>query len=670
MSSSNVKSASTNTFTPLCLGCLKVSAHLSHQGIQLTWETNITFSPKWIEHTQQMLELKTQPTPIQLLSVWCQSAELEATPNPGLVEAVFNKTTKKWEKPATPSPVCAWKTCVVENECIRWLVPRAWFKQAERLQWITVTALTTDPSYHASQTRVVDLQDVSLTQTPRDELQHSAIHAMQEEFLISTDKHTTQCCGSEGILSLYTGAGKTFLAIYAILKLWKMRALIVVDKVSLMQQWMEAFHKIAPTVKIGKLQGDINDAAQTDNFPIVVASIHSLRSRPYPFLDTFGVVVVDECHHIGACKLSQVMWIIQAPILLGLSATPERKDETTKLISTFLGPVFMKELRVNKNIHVVPIVVRFPETLEQMKIPKLRSAPTTKSQKVASNPKTNTARLITALSENQDRTNCILEIMHACWNMPGTKRMLVLVHRKSQAHTLAKLMSQSMESPCQVSALTGDLKSKAREVAIQANIIVSLYGLAGEGMDFPGVNVMVLASPVVGVEQIAGRIRIPPSHSPQYHETCTSTHPLIVDMIDPIDAFANYAQARFRFYRERGYRTHWNVITSHILQEGSQAVDTNQITPQPIISDSSWQSWLLSNHNLFVMRNVIFQREEEQTTKKRKQRSVSEDIYPISMHWRSSLMQHNPQQMELHHLTWEATSSSNLKSVTIEESIF
>lgn len=108
--------------------------------------------------------------------------------------------------------------------------------------------------------------------------------------------------GGGGILSLYTGAGKTVCAIKIISMIQK-KTLIIVHKEFLMNQWIERIREFTPEAKIGRIQGKIFDIEGKD---IVLAMMQTLYNEEKTFnLESFGLCIVDEVHRIGSSQFQK-----------------------------------------------------------------------------------------------------------------------------------------------------------------------------------------------------------------------------------------------------------------------------------------------------------------------------------------------------------------------------
>ena len=141
----------------------------------------------------------------------------------------------------------------------------------------------------------------------------------------------------DGILSLHTGGGKTVCALYIASQL-QLPAMVIVHNTFLRDQWLERVHMFLPYARIGRIQGDI---CEIENKDIVIAMLQTLSMKDIP-IETFkplGLVIVDECHHIASEVFVQALPKVTSKYMLGLSATPSRKDGLMYVAHWFLGPL-------------------------------------------------------------------------------------------------------------------------------------------------------------------------------------------------------------------------------------------------------------------------------------------------------------------------------------------
>jgi len=142
----------------------------------------------------------------------------------------------------------------------------------------------------------------------------------------------------EGILCAPTAFGKTAVAAWLIAKR-KVNTLVVVHRQQLLDQWQERLGMFLdlPAKSIGHIGG-----GKTERTGCVdVAVIQSLyrKDEVKDFVAEYGQVIVDECHHISAFTFEQVMRQVKAKHVVGLTATPTRKDGHHPIIYMQCGPV-------------------------------------------------------------------------------------------------------------------------------------------------------------------------------------------------------------------------------------------------------------------------------------------------------------------------------------------
>jgi len=142
----------------------------------------------------------------------------------------------------------------------------------------------------------------------------------------------------EGILCAPTAFGKTAVAAWLIAKR-KVNTLILVHRQQLLDQWQErlAMFLNTPATSIGHIGG----GKMHRTCCIDVAVIQSLYQKDAvkDFVAEYGQVIVDECHHISAFTFEQVMRQVKAKYVVGLTATPTRKDGHHPIIYMQCGPV-------------------------------------------------------------------------------------------------------------------------------------------------------------------------------------------------------------------------------------------------------------------------------------------------------------------------------------------
>ena len=136
------------------------------------------------------------------------------------------------------------------------------------------------------------------------------------------------------------GFGKTSCSLYLACQL-KVKTLVIVHKHFLLNQWIESIKKFVPNAKVGTIRGKTIDIEDKD---IVIGMLQSISMKDYDknIFKDFGLTIVDECHHISSEVFSQALPKISTKYMLGLTATPNRKDGLAKVFKWYLGDIAYK----------------------------------------------------------------------------------------------------------------------------------------------------------------------------------------------------------------------------------------------------------------------------------------------------------------------------------------
>lgn len=143
----------------------------------------------------------------------------------------------------------------------------------------------------------------------------------------------------QGVVVLPTGAGKTHVALLALLQ--KPRStLVLAPTLELVRQWHGLLQQ-AFRCNVGMIGGGTYDIC-----PITVSTYDSAYLHMDHLGNRFGLVVFDECHHLPSESYSLAAQLCLAPYRLGLTATPERSDGQEERLTQLIGPVvYRKEIQ-------------------------------------------------------------------------------------------------------------------------------------------------------------------------------------------------------------------------------------------------------------------------------------------------------------------------------------
>lgn len=178
----------------------------------------------------------------------------------------------------------------------------------------------------------VELRDERNAGTAIEANFQGRLRASQEEAVTGLSAY------DDGILCAPTAFGKTAVAAWLIAKR-KVNTLVLVHRQQLLDQWHE---RLAMFLGLSaKSIGQIGGGKWDRTGMIDIAVIQSLyrKDEVKDFVAEYGQVIVDECHHISAFTFEQVMTQVKARFVVGLTATPTRKDGHHPIIYMQCGPI-------------------------------------------------------------------------------------------------------------------------------------------------------------------------------------------------------------------------------------------------------------------------------------------------------------------------------------------
>jgi superfamily II DNA or RNA helicase len=332
----------------------------------------------------------------------------------------------------------------------------------------------------------------------------------------------------DGMICLQTGGGKTVCALY-IASTLKVKTLIVVHNTFLKDQWEDRIKAFLPDARIGRLQGAEIDIEGKD---IIIAMIQSLSMKEYPkeTFHGFGLTIVDECHHIASEVFVQAFQKITSKHMLGLSATPDRKDGLMYVIEWFLGPILYKSDsgdKVDNKVHV-EVYKHEPADIEFNKV-------LYNNQGVM-----NVAGMVNKLADFKPRTELIAQILKDILTETPDRQILVLSDRVQHC----KDILAELDSPDACILAQSVAASKRAEFCASKKILIATYAMCKEGFDVATLNTLVMATPRPDIDQIVGRIL-------RTEKASRTVQPLIVDIVD--STFRRQFSARNALYKERSY---------------------------------------------------------------------------------------------------------------------
>lgn len=315
-----------------------------------------------------------------------------------------------------------------------------------------------------------------------------------------------------GTLSATTAFGKTVFAIGLIAKR-KVNTLILVHNKALLEQWgkrLETFLEINEAIeepdkrrgrkKKSSVIGCLCSGKSSLHEIIDIALIQSCLTdgEVKPFVKDYGMVIVDECHHVSSVSFEQVLRQVTSTYVYGLTATPIRKDGHQPIIFMQCG-----KIRFTSGAKSQMENQGFKRTL----IPRFTSY-----RSISQDSKTY-VQITEALTEDKARNEFIVEDVRAVIQEGRTP--IVLITRTAHVKVLAQMLVPFANHIIQ---LIGADSAKEKRHALQklqsipaseSLALVATGKYAGEGFDYPRLDTLFLVMPIAwkgNVEQYAGRL--------------------------------------------------------------------------------------------------------------------------------------------------------------------
>ena len=337
--------------------------------------------------------------------------------------------------------------------------------------------------------------------------------------------------GCTGIIKLPCGGGKTVVICYTIAEVIRRKTLVVVHTKQLAAQWEERLHEFIPGVRVGRVQGGVT---KTEGCDVVVGMLQSLSMKELPanIFDDIGAIVFDECHTTNTQTFSTVLHRYGANVLLGLSATPKRRDGLDRVIESHLGgTIFSAEReKVEVDVHLVNT-----DTSEYVELYNRRG-------------KVDQVGMITALTQDEDRNATIVSI---AMRMRHTK-VLVLSERRDH---LKGLLDTLLALDCNAGIYIGGMSTSDLEHSEKCDVILGTYSIASVGLDIRGLNCLILATPRSDVTQATGRIL----------RDSTCHRKTIYDITDRFSVFYGQLRRRMKCYRDQQFTVVTAPLDSHVM---------------------------------------------------------------------------------------------------------
>lgn len=347
-----------------------------------------------------------------------------------------------------------------------------------------------------------------------------------------------------GILCAPPGAGKTVMGC-AVIAQRKVSTLILVHRQHLMDQWKKQITKFLgiPAKEIGTMSGSKKKLTGR----VDIGSLMSLSNIEdlSELAEKYSQIIIDECHHVPAASFEAILKQLPARYILGLTATPYRKDGLEKILFYQCGPIRHEIKSVDGGVLTKSVTIHetgFRTPIEAGQKPPYHV-------------------LIHYLINDPFRNRRIADL---AVRAVGEKAFPLLISdRKDHLDVLQAMIKEKATAtiPVEIVRLDGDLTAKQRRLAIEQIVtlrkeskpllLMATGSLIGEGFDLPELDTLIISTPLSfegRMVQYAGRI---------HRLADGKTKVQIIDFVDSYSAMIlKMYRNRVAAYRKMGYKIH------------------------------------------------------------------------------------------------------------------
>jgi superfamily II DNA or RNA helicase len=370
-----------------------------------------------------------------------------------------------------------------------------------------------------------------------------------------------------GIISVPCGFGKTIMSLYIACQL-KKKTIFVSHKDFLNQQFIETVKIFAPDAKIGIIKQSKVDVEGKD---FIIASLQSLAMREYDssIFDDIGFVIIDEVHHTGAQVFCKAFRNLNNPVILGLSATLNRKDGMRRVFEYYIG----KSVYTLKNKEFCDVNVQVHKYFE--------THIDYSTVKLMWNGKENGAGMINNICSFIPRTEYVISVLINILKEEPERRVLILSERRNQLKDFEKFIIEHNIANGSYGYYVGGMKQDDLAKSAEKQIILATYQLASEGFNVPSLNTIIFASPISDIQQSIGRILREVPEKRKYV-------PLCIDILDDFSIFKRKGASRLKFYNSNKYKVSYyidNEKIEHECDDNNEDNDTDNKKKLKFIED-------------------------------------------------------------------------------------
>lgn len=316
------------------------------------------------------------------------------------------------------------------------------------------------------------------------------------------------------------GFGKTTLTLYVLAKL-QLKAIVVVNKGFLLEQWKDRIALHLPGARVGTLTA--GKAQGCEEADIILATVQTLAK--HQLKSKVSMLVVDEAHLMCTRVFASALLNVGFCYSLGLSATPSRTDGCWHVIELFLGKPATKRER----------------SLGGMDIKIVSCDTSYVRERLLRNGKVDFTNLLEQITTNPARTRKIAECITGL--LKDDHNILVLSDRRAHLQEVEALLLAMGVSGEDIGYYVGGRTQEQLEEAASCSVILGTYSMASTGLDIPSLTCLVMASPRSSILQSLGRVQ----------RNLGGRRPLVVDFSDQVSVLKAQASRRRALYKKQGW---------------------------------------------------------------------------------------------------------------------
>ncbi len=331
------------------------------------------------------------------------------------------------------------------------------------------------------------------------------------------------------LLALRTGFGKTFSSLYLICH-FGLKTVLLCHSTTIQEQWISEAKKWCPDMNIQIVKSEkkkYGGSAFDPNAHVYVMGVIKCSHYDSSEFKNIGMVIVDEAHLTFTQTFSSALLKFSPKYLIGLSATPDRRDGMHKLLYPFFGP--KEEFIVRHQVKTFTVIKYL-----------------TKYKPIVRSGFNGTVDWNIVTRSIECNTSRQKEIVNICQKYPDHK-ILILCKRVCAIIGCENYSKCTCENNSLSKGLIPLFKENGENVDYRAEmkknhdeecrILIGTTGKLGVGYDSKR-TILIMACDVTDIRQNEGRIR--------------ADNNIVYDLVDNFTTFEKHWKLRQKWYKERG----------------------------------------------------------------------------------------------------------------------